>query len=286
MHDGDTFPAEQVEIAVRKFQDRANDVLRSDHRNFGNNFEVFLAHCENDPVMSTITGPLKTSTRQETDVAIWHEAFTRTGGSMIGSKRYTVPADDELMLSLFYKFFLALDRDEIKFERFAIDAFGKTRYDEMVWDFNSHFFEKWTREMGYRLDTLKGTLRSGADVGIAQLTIFNVRNLISVVENQGQVAIDSSQVNIEGNLRAEEIKLLADIVAHLESIGEHARATRAQSLANSLDDARPVEAVAVLSEAVEAAPTLLERLKAFSSTVGAGATGSLLAKAVELVLLG
>jgi hypothetical protein len=88
-----TFTASQVATALRRFDDYGEDVLNSVYQTYANNLEIFLNHCESDPVMSTITAPLKENVNVNLDT--WHKAFLAVARAFAGSTRFTLPSDEE-----------------------------------------------------------------------------------------------------------------------------------------------------------------------------------------------
>lgn len=272
----------EVSIALRKFSDLAKDVLHSDHRGFDGFFSAFMYHCEENPIISIITKPLKESKHPKTNFDSWYNNFLSTGGSFIGSKRYDRPVDEEVRLSLWYKFFIKLENEEIDLGEFAIHAFGKTNYNEMVKDFNSHFFSNWIRDIGYRLEELGHRISGMKEISPQSLSIFNVQhlNVTNVKGDKNVTAVDSSTITQDQHQL--DKNFIKEVVEILRSNNEIDLADKVDSITQNTN---PTEIVSVLSDALEHQPNLKEKFSKFVHSASASATGSLIAAGVKLILM-
>lgn len=143
----------KIQETKRKFANNATDLSNSDGHTFESALNVFLDFCESDDLMRNITKPLKE--RSTVDMAKWYEDFSKSGGSMIGSGRFVLPANEEDRLSLLYRLLLRVRSGEIGFPGFCLHAFGATSTDQMAHRFNEAISRPLARGLLQRLDALE-----------------------------------------------------------------------------------------------------------------------------------
>ena len=128
----------------------------------------------------------------------------KTIGSMIGSGRFTLPLDDEDRTALLYQFLLAIDKNEIKVDRFCMHFFGKTNYQEMVVVFNQEIVEKFTREIGYRLKEIEEDVAGKETIQLKDLIVFNHYDQSTIVHG----TVTGGNVNIgSGSITARDVTI-------------------------------------------------------------------------------
>jgi hypothetical protein len=198
-----------VQTAVRRFSNYADDVLAANYRTFHQYLGIFMEFCENDPVVSVVTSQLKANNKVH--FVKWLDDFERTGGSFVGSKHFVLPPDDEDRLALVYQFMLAVNSNNIELEGLMLDAFGTTNFDQMIYVFNEQFFSKFVRDLGYRLQPLIASLRTEHSVPPERLLVFNHYDRSVILSNisGGQVAVSMSG---DARVLAPEIEDLADLL--------------------------------------------------------------------------
>lgn len=204
----------KIERSFRRFRDHSEDLLNSDYNSFSNNLNIFIDFCENDEIMRIISAQLKTN--ENVDINHWYSDFQNTGGSFIGSKKYLLPTNEEDRISLLYQLLLKMHSGEIDFQRFCIDAYGKTNFDEMVWAFNDVISRPLIRDLGYRLDEIIETTNSDLEVPIGKLVIIKTGdrsvNTIAIGENIKQTVISqSSKLDEHINKLSDEILSSSEI---------------------------------------------------------------------------
>lgn len=279
-----SFTRDEILRSVRRFSDYVDDLLQADHRAFPNLFKNLIAHCERDPVMSVITRPLRDSEHPDTDVEAWFARFQASRGGMVGSGRYDRPDDEEIRLSLWYKFFIRLNDGSIDFDDFAVDAFGSGDIDEEIDSFNSHFFRGWARDVGYRLEGLLQRVPQDKPVEGASLRVFSAENLhvTHIVGNHNVVATHRGAVTISSTA-PDPHRLLEEVARVLRSTGHTAVAERVAVLS---PDSEPADLVPVLTAAAKADSGVRARLQSFVDAAAANAAGSLFFESLRLVLYG
>jgi hypothetical protein len=98
------FSRREVERSFRKFNDIVNDLFNAKFQTWGNMFTHLMEHCEKDPVMQVVTGPLKSN--KNVNAEKWYNDALSSVGGRVGSGRYELPYDDEdktALLSLSHK---------------------------------------------------------------------------------------------------------------------------------------------------------------------------------------
>lgn len=197
-----TFARRDVQRAFRKFNDTVSDLFRADFRTWGDTLNRLLDHCEKNNVMSVVVGPLKKNT--QINVQSWHQDAMETIGGMIGSGRFTLPLDDEDRTALLYQFLLAIDKNEIAVDKFCMHFFGKTNYQEMVDVFNQEIVEKFTREIGYRLEEIEEDVAGQETIELKDLIVFNHYDQSTVVHG----TVTGGNVNIgSGSITARDVTI-------------------------------------------------------------------------------
>lgn len=184
----------KIKRSFRRFRDYSGDLLNSDSKTFSNNLNIFIEFCENDEIMRIISAQLKLD--GNVDINRWYSDFQKSGGSVIGSKKYVLPTNEEDRISILYQLLLKMHSNEIDFQRFCIDAYGKTNFNEMVWAFNDAISRPLIRDLGYRLDEIIETTNSDVGVPSEKLVIINTGdrsvNTIAIGENIKQIVISQS----------------------------------------------------------------------------------------------
>lgn len=180
-----SFKQKEVEISFRKFKDYASDVLNSNFHTFDTRFDIFLNHCEVDPIIKIITSPLK-----EMDVGFqqWFDEGQKTGGSFVGSKKFQLPVDEKMRDALLYQFLLKVKSGEISFRSYCSDFFGDSKFDTMIQSFNTAIFYPLVRSVGYKLeeisDSIETDLVARQEVPITMLNVFNDNKVIIGSDNK------------------------------------------------------------------------------------------------------
>lgn len=164
------FKRKDVQLSIQKFQDYADDVLRSDRVTFGNRLSIFLNHCENDRVMNVIKAQLMAI---NIDAMKW---WTETGqfmGVHMGGKDFSLPIDEEKRDSLLFKICIAIYNNEIDFITFCSTLFAERYVDALVMRFNEAIFRPMIRSLNYKLNDIRDSI-----VAVERDSIIPTQNLI------------------------------------------------------------------------------------------------------------
>ena len=170
----DSFPRRDVRRAFRKFSDMGSDVTRAQFQTWEAHLKNLLDFCETDPIMDIITDPLRHN--PNINIEQWHKDFQTTVGSMVGSGQYEIPKNDDDRTALFYQVLRAFSDGKIDPGRFAVHAFGETKYQEIVNVINLEFVDKFIREMQYRIQDIEDDTQGQIEVERKALTVFHVYN--------------------------------------------------------------------------------------------------------------
>ena len=206
------FSGKQIQQAIRKFNNHAQDTLNSLFQNYGDNLGRLVQFLETDPVMAVVTEPLKQN--PHIDIKQWYQDFLETGGSFVGSKHYELPQDEDDRLALVYQFLLkVLSEDEsesIDLTRFCIDAYGETKYQRMIDVFNAQLLAPFLRDFSTRLDEDIDVARD-QEIPSEQLRIFQNYGIVvsgnvqgsNFATGQAQITSSTASVSNSGELAGE-----------------------------------------------------------------------------------
>jgi predicted nucleotide-binding protein len=165
-----------IRKAKKSFYNLQSDLLNSKDHNFGNHLKAFIDFCENDPVLKQVTLELKN--KDKTDIKQWWDAFGKSGGSMVGSKRYSLPTDPEQAASLLYKFMSGINNGDFNFLAFTINVYGHRQIDQDVYEFNNDISRKVIRALNQKLDEVEimsqKTQKESSGINIDKQAVFVV----------------------------------------------------------------------------------------------------------------
>lgn len=152
-----TFRQKQVEISFQKFGDYSRDVLSANFHTFPARFDILMHHCETDEIMRVICLQLR---EYDAHFQEWWESSMKTGGSMIGSKKFSLPLDETERDALLYQLCLKIQKGEIKLDRYCMDFFGETNFNRMIYAFNDAILKLLLRSIGYRLENILDLIKT------------------------------------------------------------------------------------------------------------------------------
>lgn len=158
----------EIRQAKRRFYDLQSDLLQSKEYNFNVNLSAFVDFCQTNPVMVEITEALKSN--PNTDIDIWWDAYLKTGGSFIGSKRYTLPSNPDDQASLLYKFILGVNSGKFGVRDFALNVYGADKYYEVYFEFNNDITKKLVRSLNHKLDEMEQVAKQASQPKTAEMT--------------------------------------------------------------------------------------------------------------------
>jgi len=287
------FSRREIERSFRKFKDIVNDLFQAQFQTWGNVFTHLITHCEKDPVMQVVTGPLKAN--KNVDAERWYADARGSGGSMVGSGHYELPYDDEDRTALLYQFFLMLEDGKVNLNSFCIGMYGTTRYQESVETFNRELVEKFTREVSYRLDEIMEDIGDQQEVPREAMVVFhhhdyslNVQGNIqgSNVAAGGSSISDSTGTYTNHEELAAALESLAPML-HEVAADQRASVERAlQLLVQATHD--PSISPEQVSEATRTistnSPSMGERLKKIAGKIGLSLVSSSIFLGIKMAL--
>lgn len=211
-----TFTHNEVTASFRKFNDLADDVLRSDRSTWSDSVQQLFHHCQNDPVMvvvmeSIVDYPLEEFTEW---VARRWEAGIRA--------KHTVPFPaDEIQLAayqyLMLKSFIEAYNINLEVNDLLGRVYGRNREPDLgknVKFINTEIFSKFKRTISYRLQEIISAI---ADKPVVP------REVLIMLQNNGtyiggNVTAEGSQVVIGGGIISGSINTTNDLKNAFESL--------------------------------------------------------------------
>ncbi len=175
------FDRKQVEISFRKFKDYSDDVVSANNILFHTKFNIFIDHCENDPVMSFICKQLKNIDINSDE---WLRKGQSTGGSMVGSCQFDLPVDEKTRDALLYQLCLKVNKHEIDLFKFCLVLFRSNSLNKAVYDFNEAIIKPMVRSIGYKLEEIMYDIETDLrNERYIPITVFNVYQDFSTTVN-------------------------------------------------------------------------------------------------------
>jgi len=179
-----SFKQREIKTSFQKFQDYSSDVLSSNFHDFNARFKIFIHHCESDEIMKIITSQLK---EMNVHFQEWWEKGQKTGGSMVGSKRFDLPLDEGERDALMYQLILKFSTGEINLVQFCLDYFGEDHFDQMIHQFNRAILIPLIRSISHKLreilEAIEEELPEKEDVPIAMLLVYQDHRVTVGSEN-------------------------------------------------------------------------------------------------------
>lgn len=292
----EAFSGQQVQQAIRRFNNYANDTLKSVFQNYGDNLDRLVQFLETDPVMVVVTEPLKQN--PHIDVNQWHQNFLETDGSSIGSKRYQLPQDEDDRLALVYQFLLRVlsedESDRIDLTDFCINAYGETKYQRMIDIFNKQMLAPFLRDFSTRLDEDIDVTRD-QEIPSEELRIF--QNFGVVVEGnvqgsnfatgQAQITSNTASIDSSGEL-ATELRKLQEFLSEVHKDNRASVESAIDTLVNAAENSPASRSALVESvETITAkSPTMRERLNSLAMSVSSSLASHAVIQAITFALGG
>lgn len=146
----------EIDAAVKELRRRWKNVSDARHQTWSGHFSGLMAFIKEDPYLIEILREAEQANTISFDD--WWTEFQSTGGSFVGSKRYSIPADDTTRASLFFHFMDEVEAGKVDLVKFCIDAYGLSKYQEMTDTFNREIVSHVVDELEKRLIDLQDTV--------------------------------------------------------------------------------------------------------------------------------
>jgi hypothetical protein len=273
--------------SFRKFRDLADDLRNAEFRTWEEYLRHLIHHCRSDSVMQVVTEPLRT--HPNVDFKKWCDEFwcSNEGGGL-GTYHYSLPLNDEERVSLLYQFLVAITEGNFDSFSFCVTAYGSEGLDDAVRSLNSEIVEKFTREVGYRLEEVEIDLGDSQEVDSSALMVFHYHGPVQTINggvHGGIVALNSTVTDnkITYNDASQLARAVEDLGEHLDDVLEdhQASVSGAFALLVKAIETNTVPKLVEVATAVEAigegSPTGLQRLRGIIDN----AAGSLLGEALK-----
>lgn len=189
---GEEFTKRQVDRSFQRFVDYADDVLVSDYNTFETRLEIFLHHAETDPVMMQITNQLKSI---NVNLENWYNNTIYSGGSMVGSARFSLPVDETERDALLYQLCVGFNQDrDWNILNFTSRVFGGKDLNSQIRSFVEAVCRVLFRSIRYKLQEIEDEMEGFDPQQEVPMKIFHV-----YIDNSVEIGDD---VTVEGNLVA------------------------------------------------------------------------------------
>ena len=277
------FSKREVLISFRRFNDLRSDVETAKPQCWIGALKGLLRHCTNDPVMRVVTAPLNLDLNDE--IERWHEDVEQNEGGTFNL--ITLPENDDDKVAFLYQLLKKIVDGSFNYQGFCVGAFNSTDIDDVVNVINSEFIRKFTREVGYRLKSIKSDIKDEQLVSCEVLNVFHVTGPFQNIHGgihggfaaQNSTITDNKLTYNDPSQFAQEVKDLGEklddvLQEHKESVaGAFALLVRAIET-NTVP--KPVEVAAAVQAINEGSPSGLKRLGEIMDGAAGNVLGNLL----------
>lgn len=150
--------AGKIRRSLRRFEDFAGDLARSDMNTFDDRLNLLMDYCKTDQVFSVIHAQLMSAPNVDFDT--WHQQVRSTIKSMVGSGNLTFPTNLEERMALMYQLLNKINEKEVDLFDFTNNFFATSdnRIDSDIYAFNQAIVEPLARELSYRIEDMEEEL--------------------------------------------------------------------------------------------------------------------------------
>ena len=145
----------EISAALQELQKRWKNVYDARHQTWSGHFSGLMTFLSENPYLAHILE------REEQDNPAnfndWWDEFQATGGSFVGTKRYSIPTDSETKAILFYYLLRSFEAGTVNLVRFCVDAYGLSNYQEMTDTINREIVSHVVEQMERKLIELRDT---------------------------------------------------------------------------------------------------------------------------------
>ncbi|SBO43857.1 hypothetical protein [Cyanobium sp. NIES-981] len=148
----------EIAAALQELRKRWENVLNARYQTWPGHFSGLMTFMRDNPYLADI---LKEASQQSA-VAFrdWWSEFQATGNSFVGTKSYSIPTDNTTRAVLFYQFLEEIEAGRIDLQRFCVDAYGASKFQDMSDTFNREIVSHVVGEMERKLIDLQSTISS------------------------------------------------------------------------------------------------------------------------------
>jgi hypothetical protein len=148
----------EIAAAVQELRKRWENVNKARYQTWSGHFSGLMAFMRDNPYLADI---LKGSSEQEpVNFIDWWSEFQATGNSYVGTKSYSILSDNTTRAVLFYQFLKEVEAGNVDLQRFCVDAYGLTKFQDMMDTFNREIVSHVVGEMETKLIDLQGAVSS------------------------------------------------------------------------------------------------------------------------------
>jgi hypothetical protein len=148
----------EIDAAVQELRKRWENVYNARYQTWSGHFSGLMAFMRDNPYLADI---LKgASEKVSVSFSDWWTEFQATGDSYVGTKFYSIPTDNTTKAVLFYQFLEEVEAGNIDLQRFCVDAYGLSKFQDMMDTFNREIVSHVVGEMETKLIDLQSTSSS------------------------------------------------------------------------------------------------------------------------------
>ena len=255
----------QIQRSIKRFQDFASDLIRSDMDTFSDRLALFIHFCETDEFFAEINKQMEARAKDLFDG--WLVERMKTIGGMAGSGDLSFPVDLDERMAIQLELLRRINLGAIDFFDFTHRFFSiGSNISDHIRALNEAVTKALAREMKYRLEEVLEQLPEDKRAEVPT-TINQVFNHVGSIVQQNASGGNISQVATIGctdELKAAFIELRAAVATHVsdkEALRDHNETIDAAEQLATSEKSKP-----------SAVKTLLGTLPAIASVAGSVAT--------------
>ncbi|MCK4913131.1 MAG: hypothetical protein KAS69_00860 [Planctomycetes bacterium] len=214
-----SFSIKQIEDANQQFDDTCNELMNSDFSVFNTRLNKLIYLIENNPVICHIINNALSASDESSNLQKWYDKFCKSVVGVLGSGNFVLPPEPDQELVLLFKMLKASNDGKISEGKdfgvvlLGTNAFGKTKFDEMVDAFNESITAPFEKHVCRRLERMsKKTNTYNLDVGdkLSKTTITTY----NIGENIAQQNVADSTFGDNNTIAKQESKKSDETLWH------------------------------------------------------------------------
>lgn len=146
----------EIAAAVKELRRRWKNVSDAQHQTWPGHFSGLMTFIKENLYLTEILQEAE----QANTISFndWWAEFQATGGSFVGTKRYSIPADETTRAILFFNFMNEVEDGNVDLVKFCVDAYGLSKYQEMIDAFNREIVSHVIDDLEKRLIDLQDSV--------------------------------------------------------------------------------------------------------------------------------
>lgn len=205
-----------IRRSLRRFEDFAGDLARSDMNTFDDRLNLLMDYCKTDKVILVIHAQLMNVSTVHFDT--WYKEVLSSIGGIVGSGNLTFPTNIEERMSLMYQLLYKVNTKEIDFFNFAHNFFATedSRIDSDIFVFNEAVVQPLARELSYRIEDMEEELPEDNKETYPLANIQIIHKANNVIQQSASGKNIEQSANIDGSDNIEQ--LFSDLREELQIV--------------------------------------------------------------------